>query len=87
VTLRVDHEEESPEVTFRVLDRGPELSPGEQERAFDLPIETDLGRLSASGVGPFVARHLVEAMGGRIWVRNRPDGGVETGFALPVDRG
>jgi signal transduction histidine kinase len=38
-------------------------------------------------VGPFVARHLVEAMGGRVWARNRPEGGVEMAFALPVDRG
>jgi len=87
VTLRVDHEEASPEVTFRVLDRGPKLTPGEQARAFDLPDETDSGRLSASGVGPFVARNLVEAMGGRVWVRNRHGGGVETAFALPVDAG
>jgi len=86
-TLRVDHEEASPEVTFRVLDRGPKLTPGEQARAFDLPDETDSGRLSASGVGPFVARNLVEAMGGRVWVRNRHGGGVETAFALPVDAG
>jgi hypothetical protein len=24
-------------------------------------------------------------MGGRVWARNRSGGGVETGFALPID--
>ena len=42
--------------------------------------------LHGIGVGPFVARHLVEAMGGRVWARNRPERGVEMAFALPVDR-
>jgi two-component system, OmpR family, sensor histidine kinase KdpD len=84
ITLRLDHDEGSAEVAYRVIDHGPQLTPDEEERAFDLPDGAAVGRLTASGVGPFVARHLVEAMGGRAWARNRPDGGVEMGFALPV---
>jgi signal transduction histidine kinase len=87
VTLRLDHEDASGEVVFSVLDRGPELSPAERGRVFDLPTETAIGRLAGIGVGPFVARQLVEAMGGRVWARNRHAGGVEMAFALPVDRG
>jgi signal transduction histidine kinase len=84
ITLRLDHEEGSSEVAFRVIDRGPQLTAEEEERAFDLPDDAAAGRLTGSGVGPFVARHLIEAMGGRAWAQNRPDGGVEMGFALPV---
>jgi signal transduction histidine kinase len=84
ITLRLDHEEGSAEVAFRVIDQGPQLTLDEEERAFDLPDDAAVGRLTGSGVGPFVARHLVEAMGGRAWARNHPDGGVEMGFALPV---
>jgi signal transduction histidine kinase len=87
VTIRVDHDTRSAEVSFRVLDRGPELSQGDRARAFDLPTDSDAGRLSSRGVGPFVARHLIEAMDGRVWAQNRPDGGLELGFALPVDGG
>jgi signal transduction histidine kinase len=73
------------EVTVAVLDRGPSLTADELRQAFELPTGAALGRLAWSGVGPFVARQLVEAMGGRVWARNRPDGGLETGFALPID--
>jgi signal transduction histidine kinase len=84
VILRVDHDEGAPEVAFRVLDRGPQLTAREQDHAFDLPNGSAVGRLAGAGVGAFVAQHLVEAMGGRTWARNRPEGGVEMGFALPV---
>jgi signal transduction histidine kinase len=84
VTLRLDHDEGAPEVAFRVLDRGPQLAAREQDHVFDLPNASAVGRLAGAGVGAFVARHLIEAMGGRAWARNRPEGGVEMGFALPV---
>jgi signal transduction histidine kinase len=73
------------EVTIAVLDRGPELDADELERAFELPNGSAAGRLAGSGVGLYVCRQLVEAMGGRVWARNRPDGGLETGFALRID--
>jgi two-component system phosphate regulon sensor histidine kinase PhoR len=73
------------EVSVRILDRGPNLADDELDHAFELPNGSAAGRLAGAGVGPFVARHLVEAMGGRVWTRNRPGGGLETGFALPID--
>ena len=73
------------EVTVTLLDRGPALTAHELEQAFELPNPSTSGRLAGSGVGPFVCRHLVEAMGGRVWSRNRPEGGFETGFALRID--
>lgn len=73
------------EVSVAILDRGPQLAPDELARAFELPDSSDVGRLAAAGVGPFVCRHLVAAMGGRSWARNRPDGGLEMGFALRID--
>jgi signal transduction histidine kinase len=86
VTLRLDHDDTAGEVAFRVLDRGPQLSAAESAHAFDLQGDAAIGRMAGIGVGPFVARHLVETMGGRVWARNRPDPGVEMAFALPVDR-
>jgi two-component system phosphate regulon sensor histidine kinase PhoR len=83
VDLRSDRE--TGEVTVSVLDRGPGLARDELEGAFELPTAAAVGRLAGSGVGPFVCRHLVEAMGGRVWSRNRPEGGLETGFALRID--
>ena len=84
VTLRLDHDEATGEVLFRILDRGPQFNAMELVHVFDLPSDAGPGRLAGSGVGPFVARQLIEAMGGRTWALNRPDGGVEMGFALPI---
>jgi signal transduction histidine kinase len=83
VDLRSDRE--AGEVTVSVLDRGPGLARDELEGAFELPTAAGAGRLAGAGVGPFVCRHLVEAMGGRVWSRNRPEGGHETGVALRID--
>jgi signal transduction histidine kinase len=39
---------------------------------------------SGAGIGLFVCRQLVEAMGGRIWAARRDGGGTEVGFSLPI---
>ena len=83
VDLRSDPD--AGEVTVSVLDRGPGLARDELDGAFELPTAAAVGRVAGSGVGPFVCRHLVEAMGGRVWSRNRSEGGLETGFALRID--
>jgi signal transduction histidine kinase len=85
LTVDLRSDPEAGEVGIAVLDRGPRLAPEELLQAFELPDPSATGRMAGSGVGPFVCRHLVEAMGGRTWARNRPDGGVEMGFALRID--
>jgi signal transduction histidine kinase len=86
VTISVDAAHVGDQVAVRVLDRGPALRNGEREHLYDLPTPSATGRLSSAGVGPYVARQAVEAMGGRTWARNRAGGGVEMGFALRGDR-
>jgi signal transduction histidine kinase len=39
---------------------------------------------SGAGIGLFVSRQLIEAMGGRTWLMPRDGGGTEAGFALPL---
>jgi len=77
-------DEEAGEVAVATLDRGPGLSADELGLVFELPQTSASGRLAASGVGLFVGRQLIEAMGGRTWARIREGGGMETGFALPI---
>ncbi|HXG40957.1 MAG TPA: ATP-binding protein, partial [Candidatus Limnocylindrales bacterium] len=73
-------------VEVRILDEGPGIDPSEVERLFDLFYRSarTADRASGAGIGLFVCRHLVEAMGGRIWARPRPEGGTELGFTLVV---
>jgi PAS domain S-box-containing protein len=78
--------EEDGEVVVRVLDRGPGFGNTDPERLFELFYRSDAARAvpGGAGIGLFVCRHLVEAMGGRIWARPRADGGSEFGFSLQV---
>ena len=72
------------EVELAVLDDGPGIPTAEQERIFELFTRVEAtSRLPGTGIGLFVVRRLVEAMGGRIAVTNRPAGGAAFTVALP----
>jgi two-component system phosphate regulon sensor histidine kinase PhoR len=76
--------EAAGEVQVRVLDDGPGFPEEDVERLFQLYYRSpSLARtVSGSGIGLFVCSRLIEAMGGRVWAFNRPEGGAEFGFAL-----
>jgi PAS domain S-box-containing protein len=78
--------QEGDSVVIRVLDSGPGIEPDTASRAFELFFRdpTSARSVAGSGIGLFVCASLVEAMGGRIWARPRPEGGSEFGFTLNV---
>jgi PAS domain S-box-containing protein len=75
---------EGDEVIVRVLDRGPGFPPEDADRLFDIYYRSPqvARRAAGAGIGLFVCKSLVDAMGGRIWAREREGGGAEFGFAL-----
>ncbi len=85
-TIEVVVEASDGEVRTRVLDEGIGLDGDTAERLFELFYRAPLAtrRASGAGIGLFVCRELVAAMGGRIWARPRPEGGAEVGFGLPA---
>jgi len=74
------------EAIVRVLDRGIGIDEETSDHAFDLFFRTrEATRMaSGAGIGLFVSRQLIEAMGGRTWLLPRDEGGTEAGFALPL---
>jgi signal transduction histidine kinase len=77
--------EADDEVIVRIEDDGPGIKPTEADQLFDLYFRSaEATRAPGSGIGLFVCRQLVAAMGGRIWAKSRETGGSEFGFSLPL---
>ena len=67
-----------------VLDRGPGIKPGDEERVFEkFHRGVPEGAVGGSGLGLTICRAIVEAHGGRIWAENRLVGGAMFCFTLP----
>jgi len=80
----VDVRGEGEDVAIRVCDDGPGVPEASIEHLFELFYRDPQSArtVSGSGIGLFVCSTLVEAMGGRMWARRRPEGGSEFGFTL-----
>ena len=85
-TVEVSLEDGDGEVIVRVRDDGPGLDAEDVDRLFGLYYRAarQASIAPGAGIGLFVCRELVTAMGGRIWATPRPDKGAEFGFSIPV---
>lgn len=72
-------------VVLAVRDHGAGIAEADRERVFDR--FTRLGEgLAGTGLGLPVARGLVEAMGGRLWIAPTDGPGTTFAFSLPAER-
>jgi len=85
VTVEVAHRR-SGHVEVRVVDEGQGIPEAERERIFSKFHRADSSTRSpgGAGLGLFIARGLVTAMGGRIWVDSAEGGGSSFAFELPL---
>jgi two-component system sensor histidine kinase KdpD len=75
---------ESGKVVCRVQDRGPGL-PAQHDELFERFERLEgSDRVGGTGLGLWIAKNLVEAVGGVISAANRPDGGAEFAISLPA---
>jgi len=89
-TIRVSAAVAGPNVELSITDEGPGIPEGAREQVFEkfyrIPgRQSHDPRRKGIGLGLPIARRLVEAQGGRIWVESRSTGsGTVVRFTLPV---
>jgi signal transduction histidine kinase len=86
--IRVRGEATGDEVTVRVADDGQGIPIREQERIFQRFERLESAatrRTQGAGLGLYICRAIVEAHGGRIWVRSELGQGSTFSFSLPRD--
>jgi two-component system sensor histidine kinase KdpD len=74
-------------VQVRIVDHGPGIAPADRERVFEAFARVDASERDGSGgsgLGLTIAKAIVLAHGGRIWIEGVPGGGTAVTFELPI---
>jgi signal transduction histidine kinase len=86
-TIRIAARASGDHAIISVSDQGIGIPQEEQTRVFDrfYRVDNRLGReTQGAGLGLFLARALIEAQGGRMWVESQPGRGARFSFTLPL---
>jgi two-component system, sensor histidine kinase and response regulator len=78
---------EDAEMVFSVRDEGPGIAPEDQKRLFAPFMRAGTRKTAGErsvGLGLAIARQVIEAHGGRIWVESKPDHGSTFFVSLPM---
>jgi signal transduction histidine kinase len=89
-SISVSVQQSANEGIVSITDSGPGINAAEANLLF-----TRGGKLSArptagedsTGYGLAIAKDLIDALGGRIWFENAPEGGAKFSFVVPVHAG
>jgi len=75
----------SPQVLVTVRDTGPGISPTVRPHIFERFWQAEETARKGRGLGLYIAKGLVEAQGGALWVDSSPaEGGTTFSFTLPL---
>jgi PAS domain S-box-containing protein len=84
--VRVSARRDAGMVRFSVADEGPGIAPESISHLFDPFWQAARTGTGGAGLGLSIARGIVEAHGGRIWVESEPGHGSTFHFTVPLDR-
>jgi two-component system phosphate regulon sensor histidine kinase PhoR len=85
--VRITANEDRGQVEIGVEDGGAGIAPEDSAKLFQkfqrlsTPATRDVG---GTGLGLYIVKGLVDAMGGRVWVESAPGSGSRFAFAIPV---
>jgi signal transduction histidine kinase len=83
-TVELGAECRGEDIVITVADTGPGIAADHLPHVFDRYWQARRRRREGSGLGLSIARGIVEAHGGRIWVEQPPEGGSVFKLTLPV---
>jgi two-component system sensor histidine kinase KdpD len=73
------------EIHLTISDRGIGIPESDLEHIFEKFYRVEQPEnISGTGLGLSISRGIIEAHGGRIWAKNRPGGGAQITFSLPL---
>ena len=87
VSVSYQSDAKSPVLICTIDDNGPGLQPEELNYAFESFRQHDSGlkrRYNGLGIGLAICQKLMQGMGGKIHLANRPDGGCRAVLSLPA---
>jgi signal transduction histidine kinase len=86
-SVSIGEEALASQVVFSVADAGPGIPAEHLSHAFDRYWQQEGADRRGSGLGLYIARGIVEAHGGRIWIESSPGHGTTVRFTLPTAPG
>ncbi len=74
-------------VQVNISDQGPGILPADHKKvfkAFHRGVEVENGPIKGAGLGLAICRGLIEAHGGRIWIKKKSTPGATISFTVPL---
>jgi two-component system sensor histidine kinase KdpD len=85
--LEIDARAANGSIIVEVMDHGPGLPHGSEEKVFEKFFRGSHAGVSGAGLGLPICRGIAEAHGGTITAENRPGGGALFRVTLPIPAG